>query len=390
MHPEMVMAVLWAGSLLIMGGVLLAGYIARRRLMSENGWPGPWPRVALLVPVKGASPTLADELADLIDQNYPDYELIVAVENADDPAWPLLKELAARQPKVKLTQAGQATQCGQKNHNLLAALAMIDDSTEILVFSDAGHRATTDWLCKLVGPIAAGHEEVTSGFHHAIPQGKGLVGQSWAVTLLWMFWGRHISFMAHPWGGSTAITREAFDQMDVAELWSHSVVDDVTLAKRLRQSGRRMRPTPQATLSTPLRQPSVKAYSDWLHRQLIYIKYIAPLSWLGLGLVLGGLLALVLVSASMAVGWLMGMVGTGPGLGAMAYLVLLSTGPLVLRFVHPAPGPLISWITASLLTLGMVLWAYIRNVFTRRIEWGGISYRVGLGGRVKSIQRPNH
>ena len=44
---------------------------------------------------------------------------------------------------------------------------------------------------------------------------------------------------------------QVFDRLEVAGLWADTVVDDVTLGRRMREHGLRITPCPFATLDTP-------------------------------------------------------------------------------------------------------------------------------------------
>lgn len=380
----------WAACLLAIGGVFLISHLARRRVAAEKPWPGPWPRTTLIIPVKGLSPTLAHDLQTYIDQDHPAFQVIFSAEGEHDPAWPLLEQLAGRHAHVRLAAAGLAEHNGQKNHNLLAALAVTDEQTQVLAFSDAGHRAPSSWLRNLTAPVAAGRSQVASGFHHTLPQRPGLALLGRAACVLWMFWGRHVPLMAYPWGGSTAMTREAFERLDVAGLWSDTVVDDVTLGRRMREHGLRVTPCPAATLATPSADNGWASWLAWLERQLIYIKLIEPGSWAMLGLAALLILSLTLAAGIAVIAFGLGTAPALLGLSGAAYLALLGGIGFFLRTAHPEPGPAWAWLPASLTAMVMVATAFALNLTTNQVRWGGITYQVGRLGRVKAIRRQGH
>ena len=59
---------------------------------------GPWPRLALLVPVTGAAAGLEGRLQALLRQDYPDYEVVFATRDAQDPATAVIQSLIPRYP----------------------------------------------------------------------------------------------------------------------------------------------------------------------------------------------------------------------------------------------------------------------------------------------------
>ena len=84
--------------------------------------PGPWPPVALIVPVTGGASGLQAQLASLLTQDYPDYQVIFVTHSPADPATPIILDLIRRHPGARHVISGRAATCGQKNHNLLAGL----------------------------------------------------------------------------------------------------------------------------------------------------------------------------------------------------------------------------------------------------------------------------
>jgi len=129
---------------------LRAGRRQLRTVAAELASPPPnWtPPVTLIVPLKGLEPGLAENLQSLAEQDYPDYELIVAVHAADDPAVDLVNA------KARLVVAGPGrTGTGEKINNLLAAVAVARPASEVLAFADSDGRVTRGWLRGLVAPL---------------------------------------------------------------------------------------------------------------------------------------------------------------------------------------------------------------------------------------------
>lgn len=54
--------------------------------------------VTVLKPVKGADPSLKENLQTFFELQYPNYELLISVASSDDPAFPIVKELLEKNP----------------------------------------------------------------------------------------------------------------------------------------------------------------------------------------------------------------------------------------------------------------------------------------------------
>ena len=117
------------------------------------------PPVAVVAPVKGAGPDLADFVARLRSFAYSDYSVLAVVEAEADPAYAALL-VAARGEGAPMTVrvAGLSEARGQKVHNLLHALAHLGPRPEIVAFVDADTLPSKDWLTRLVRPLVREQE----------------------------------------------------------------------------------------------------------------------------------------------------------------------------------------------------------------------------------------
>jgi hypothetical protein len=170
-------------------------------------------------------------------------------------------------------------------------------------------------------------------------------------------------------------------------MWSHAVVDDVSLSRLLDRSGIRMRAVPEADAVTPLIAQTMGGWSAWLTRQLMYLKLFYPASWL-VGGMAGMLTALSLIGFAMG-GILWAVGGTDPVTG-MLCLVGLGFFPcaiLAMRLFHPAPGARLSWLGAGFVAVFMACWCHFRTWFSRRVLWSGVEYEVAGNGRVLAVRR---
>lgn len=374
-------------TMLCLGGLYCLGrrYILRGEAPNFRRSAGPWPRVAVIIPVAGEYPELRENLRSRLTQDYPRYQVIFATRSEADPATGLIRKLLPDFPLAQLVVCGPASGCSQKNHNLLAGVKAIAPEVEILVFSDANQTTPAHWLEALVQPLIRGEAVVSSSYHHVIPQDARLatLGRSLAVFMIYL--GKGVSSWDQPWGGSTAITRGAFTSLGVPNLWSHTVVDDVSLAKRLQQAGINMAAASGAVLATPARE-TMASWENWFIRQIIYLKFYFPLPWMMAGVGIFFVLGLVLLAAGQ-----LGLAAMGytswknAGLSGM-FLVTLGAFLTLLRPLHPHPGSWPSYLTAGCLTLAMAAWCHAKTWFTRECRWRRLVYTVDRQGRVTRIQ----
>ncbi len=123
------------------------------------------PKAVIIVPCKGLEHDFEENIRALFAQEYRDYEIIFVTENERDPAYGVLSKLIksySRRP-AWLIVANEAKACGQKVHNLLAAIDMlnsIDRRAEVLVFADSDARTSRHWLSELVAPLGESPDRV--------------------------------------------------------------------------------------------------------------------------------------------------------------------------------------------------------------------------------------
>jgi len=363
-----------------------------------RGIPGPgprpavFPRAALVVPVTGDAPGVREALATLVRQDYPGLIVVFATATDDDPAVPLVEELIREgHGRVFRVAAGLATRCGQKNHNLLAGVAFLQglgQRPDIYLFGDSTHLARPDFAATLAGPLVRGEAVLASGFHRVDPlsDAPGVVGMFATCLALHML--QSLRAVTQPWGGAMALTRQAFERFGVAGLWAESIVDDCSMAAMLRKKGVVCHPVAgAAVLATPLAAMSLSRWSDWLTRQLLYLKFCMPGTWLP---AIPAALTLSLVPVAAGLILLAGLVGLFPvglTLASAVFLAGLAGVGLYFRGLSPRPLPRGAFLAGFAMVFPMIGWCMGRTLFTRTMVWRDIAYEVSFSGRVRRIIR---
>ncbi len=249
---------LWAVWVILVFAAVLRVFKFRRGLEHEtkiwgDGSTADQRATAVIVPIKGISPSHTSEFfQSLLEQDYASYRLIVTVESDDDPAALWVREqfgLTNSQPSwapdgakngltsVQLVVAGKAKGQGQKVHNQLAAFAELTKEDEIIAFVDADILCPSDWLRRLTAPINVGSHDPATTYRWLVPQ-RGNLANLFASVInasVATQGGNERDNM--PWGGSMAISRQTFDDLDVPSLFSGSLNDDLRLGKAAKRAG---------------------------------------------------------------------------------------------------------------------------------------------------------
>ena len=105
---------------------------------------------------------------------------------------------------------------------------------------DADIVGARDWLTRLVSPLNASAADLSTGYRWFIPQTKNL------ANLIATNLNGAVAMLAGPnwhtllWGGSMAMTRETYDDLDVPELLRGSLNDDLQISQHARRKGKRL------------------------------------------------------------------------------------------------------------------------------------------------------
>src|ERR1700722_7051968 len=130
------------------------------------------PRAAVLLPVRGADPHLADCLHGLLNQDYPAYDVWIIVDSREDSAWDVIAKSPKSRPglqvRVDVLKEPRST-CSLKMSALLQAIAQMDNACEIVALIDADVIPHPGWLRALVGPLSDPGIGATTGIRWYAP-----------------------------------------------------------------------------------------------------------------------------------------------------------------------------------------------------------------------------
>ncbi|HVP12157.1 MAG TPA: glycosyltransferase family 2 protein [Phycisphaerae bacterium] len=310
--------VLWLLAALQGAGAFLRGLRFHRRVhealvragdqQDERGRFRFQPKAAVIMPCCGVDEKLEQTVLALGRQRYERYEVIFALESAQDPAYTAIGGWTENQtsPPSRRVVAGLAERRSQKIHNLTAAIAEVPEDCEVLVFADSDAVPGEDWLGHLIAPLQDESVGATTGYRWYTAAGGLAAGirSVWNAATVTTLDDERLNFC---WGGATAISRRTFERIGVPRLWENSVSDDLSLTVALRRAGLRIRFVPQAMVSSS-DATTLRAFWAFARRQLVITRVYMPGIWVAgftlcLNLIIGAAAAAALFFAS-ALGWL--------------------------------------------------------------------------------------
>jgi cellulose synthase/poly-beta-1,6-N-acetylglucosamine synthase-like glycosyltransferase len=378
----------WAQAALLYCGLCLdTKRLHKAFRLSALPAPRPLPPVAVMIPVTGYNHDTEAALRSLLEQDYPNLTVCLAVCGITDPAYAPASELSARYAHARLVHAPEAVRSGQKNQNLLSCLEAVDPDTAVYVFCDANHRAEPDFIRKLVHPILLDQADFCTGYRRSRLYTTEPPTTAFHAINRFMLFLQSLPFFTQPWGGATAARAAAFKRLDVAGLWRRTVVDDSALAGLLGKKGIPVLFCPDALLESSARSVTRKTLDEWLFRQLFYPRVYTFGAWLLIGFCLTWFAAACAACPYVLVLVVRG--GVSFPMQAAALLVLCGQILLqeLLRRRVAADCPRSAWLKGLAVATAALFGNYARTVTGRSVVWRGIRYVLGGDGRVLGVKR---
>jgi ceramide glucosyltransferase len=357
----------------------------RRRAGTDPGFYSP--RTAVLCPCKGVEPGLERNLTALCEFDHQNYEVFFILASESDPAASIVKRVASQaRAKGHVIIAGPPQDCGEKVHNLRAAIQQLPEEFEVLAFADSDGRPGHSWLRRLTAPLADSRIGATTTMRWLIPNNNSL------PNLLLAAWNAPILTMLGEdgsknfcWGGGSAIRKSVFEQSGVLDEWQHSVSDDYSMTIALHRANRPIVFLPEC-LTISYVETDLAGLMEFTNRQILITRVYSSKMWA----VAGATHLLFCVTIALGVFLTLADVFAGRPSMQIAALTFL---PLLLASIRgafrviavqeslPAMKDQIqqqSWIHLLLGVLIPCLYSmnFLVSAVTRKIRWRGIRYEL--------------
>lgn len=369
----LVLGLLTLGVAAVLSVQLLAGLRSLPRLAEVSpALPATPPGVSIVVAARDEVRHIAAAVGTLLDQDYPDFEVIVVDDRSTDGTGPLLDRLAWDRETLRVVHVTELPEGWLgKNHALDRGAELA--SGELILFTDADVMMRSDALRRAVSLLTA------HGLDHLAVAPRIHAGGAWATMTVGMFLVV-FSTVFRPWKARDPDSRHAIGigafNLVRAEAYrsigGHAAValrpdDDVRLGRALKDAGYRQEAASgRETLSVEW-YPSLRAMARGLRKNAFaVVEYRLSLVLAGTGLPLlfcfWPIAALVVTTG--LVWWLnAGVVALG----------VITTGATARGHGVPAWTGL-TYPIGSLLLLWIVWAAAIRVVLTGSVEWRGTEY----------------
>jgi cellulose synthase/poly-beta-1,6-N-acetylglucosamine synthase-like glycosyltransferase len=345
------------------------------------------PLVTVFAPCKGIDQDMQANFDALLQQDYPEYEIVFIVDETDDDAAGVI-ESAWREAErhVKLVVAPKSVESSQKVENLREGVLHASPESEVFAFVDSDVRPSQSWLRNLVAPLSDEKVGAATGYRWFF-SGRETVGSEMRNV-----WNASIASALGPnrrtnfsWGGSTAIRRDAFDRLNIRERWRGTLSDDFTVTRAMNEAGLDIVFVPGA-LTASVEDCTWHQLFEFTTRQMKITRVYSPNLW-ALSFFGSGLFTIVMLTALLIM--IFSPKNDLPVVVAMFTLLavtVFSIGKSWLRLnaVHLALPQYKAKLRRQFLPQ-ITLWALapaifffngLAGLFSRRIKWRGTTYEM--------------
>jgi len=336
-----------------------------------------WPPVTMLKPVCGLEKNLRDNLRSACLQDYPEFQVVFAVQDQSDPAIPLLQDIQREfgPDRVSVVIENRQAGCNRKINNLLGGLAHARH--DILVISDSDVLLKPDYLKAIVSPLADPAVGCVCTLYKAVCANTWLekmelltLNADFIPSVIFAHLTGASKFCLGP---SLALRRSTLKDIGGLEGLADYLVEDYELGQRIWASGKKVAIVPYFVDT----MVDLKSPAQWWGHQSYWDQNTRVANP-------GGFFATVLVrSVPFAVFFAAARLGDSVGLAVLgaALLVRLATAAVTLRRGFQDCEGVGSLVLLPLRDLAaLVSWSLAFT--TRTVTWRGAEFNLTGDGRL--------
>ncbi len=266
-------------ALFIVGVTAVSNFLFFPRLRPAQ--PAATPFVSLLIPARNEAAVIGRTIAALLAQSYSHFELLLLDDGSEDETAVLAQQAAAQDPRFRIIQ-GQPLPRGWLGKNWACHQLSQAARGDLLIFTDADVQWQPGALAALVGYQYSDTSNLASLSSHQSAHSPDSVDlltiwptqitRTWAERLIVP--GMALAILAYlpilpvhftRWpvfaaanGQCMAFRRTAYDAVGGHAAVRDNIVEDVALARRIKQAGLRLR------MADGNRLISCRMYDGWL------------------------------------------------------------------------------------------------------------------------------
>lgn len=332
------------------------------------------PPASILKPVRGLDHCAYENFASFCRLDYPEYEIVFCVSDAQDPVIPVVERIQRDFPDRQIRLLIGAHKAGASSKvNKLCRLAR-EAKYELLVISDSDVRVSPNYLRDVVAPFEdPGVGAVTAFFRSEVAGGLGATldgvgsGVEFATAALLAQWLEGIRFTL---GATMATTKARLSEIGGFEAIRNHYVDDYELGSRIAALGYSIKLAKDPVLLVYPRE-TLRQFTQHELRWTIGLRNVRPSGHAAIAFTFG--LPWTLVAAALA------PTQAIAALYILAYLFLrYSVYGVVGIWALNDPVARRWWILAPVRD-AIQFGVWVASFFSSRICWRGLEFQVKRG-----------
>lgn len=233
--------------------------------------PTNFPKAAIILCLRGEEESTPECVAELVGQDYGDYELHIAFDSKNDPAAAQVQAFFENHTaEAKLHFFEPKLECSYKCSGIVHVLEQLGDDIEIVAFCDGDAIVDATWLHDLVLPMVEDETiGATTGNRWFAPFDDAIgarVRKHWNAAAVVQMQAYDIA-----WGGSMAVRRSTIEKCNLMERWSKAFCEDTLLTDAMQQQSLKLHRVPDLVIENK-ETTNVPDCFSWIARQLLTVR----------------------------------------------------------------------------------------------------------------------
>ncbi len=284
-----------------------AAFLRRRKADKSVRPTQATPPVTILKPLRGTDPEMYESFRSHCVQDYPEYEIIFGVSDANDPAIQLVERLKKEFPRraIQLLICSENLGANTKVSNLVQMARAAHH--EYFIVNDSDIRVEPDYLRRIVAPLSNPQIGLVTCLYRGIANASlgsrleslGISTDFAAGVLVAQLVERRIRFGL---GSTLAFRRRNLQAMGGFEALLDYLADDYQLGSRMAALGLKVQLS-DVVVETFLPQYTFRGFWDHQVRWARTIRDSRFMGYVGLGLTFGLPWALLALICARGAGW---------------------------------------------------------------------------------------
>jgi chlorobactene glucosyltransferase len=222
--------------------IILSNIWITRRIR-HHAPPAAFPMVSVLIPARNEERSIARCVRSILEQDYPSFEVLVLDDQSSDGTRAILERMAISHSVLRILP-GESPSGNQVGKNWACSQLARQAQGELLLFTDADTLHRSDTLRTIVTTLMGEQADLVTGFprQEVHTWGERLLVPffSWAFLCfipLALAYKLRLPFLSMAVGQMMLFRREAYLAIGGHDFVSSSMVDDISLVRRIKASG---------------------------------------------------------------------------------------------------------------------------------------------------------